>query len=106
MVKVGLIKPELQLCYANGIQLVIVDVIYKEKYSSLGTFNEEMYVQNEEVAEVTNETHENDLLPNDELNNDEINEDGIFSYRRNRCSYEVRRSYVEKKKGCQTFKNF
>lgn len=83
IVKLGrVIKPDQQLCYAHGIQLAVVDVIYKQKYSSSKAFNEEMSVQND---------------------------DGIFDLSfeitRNRSSYGLRRSYKESKKGGQTFRD-
>ncbi|KAF2892450.1 hypothetical protein ILUMI_13723 [Ignelater luminosus] len=75
MVKVGrLIKPDQQLCYAHGIQLAVVDVLYKQNYSLSEAFNKEMSVQNEAIDEGTDENHESDLA-NEELDNDE---DGSF----------------------------
>ncbi|KAF2888860.1 hypothetical protein ILUMI_17313 [Ignelater luminosus] len=74
MVKVGrLIKPDQQLCYAHGIQLAVVDVLYKQNYSLLKAFNEDMSVQNQ-VDEGMDENHESDLA-NEEHDNDE---DGSF----------------------------
>lgn len=62
MVKVGkLIKPDQQLCYAHGIQLAVVDVIYKQQISS----NEEISMQNETVGERVDENVEDDI-ENDE----------------------------------------
>ncbi|KAJ2937212.1 hypothetical protein O0L34_g19209 [Tuta absoluta] len=50
MVKVGrLITPYQQLCYAHGIQLAIVDVIYKESCSLSETQNTETSMKNEAV---------------------------------------------------------
>ncbi|KAF2892755.1 hypothetical protein ILUMI_13419 [Ignelater luminosus] len=71
MVKVGrLIKPVQQLCYAHGIQLAVVDVLYKQNYSLSKALNEEMSVQNKAVDEGTDENHESDLA-NENLDNDE-----------------------------------
>ncbi|CAG4968127.1 unnamed protein product [Parnassius apollo] len=65
MVKVGkLIKPHQQLCYAHGIQLAVLDVIYKQNTSSRSgheASNEEMSVRNETVSERADENCDNDL---------------------------------------------
>ncbi|CAG4946918.1 unnamed protein product [Parnassius apollo] len=68
MVKVGkLIKPHQQLCYAHGIQLAVLDVIYKQNTSSRSgheASNEEMSVEMRS-SERADENCDNDL-ENDE----------------------------------------
>lgn len=75
MVKVGnLIKPDQQLCYAHGIQLAVLDVIYKPSPEA-EALNEEMAAENEAVSvnEGTNE-----YLQNVEFDSSESDEDGSF----------------------------
>lgn len=67
IVKVGkLIKPDQQLCYAHGIQLAVVDVIYKQQISisSRPEFpeasNEEISEQNQTASERADDNTEDD----------------------------------------------
>ncbi|CAH2097471.1 unnamed protein product [Euphydryas editha] len=60
MVKVGrLINPYQQLCYAHGIQLAVVNIIYKQNYAEI--LNEESAIESESVDEVGSENSENNL---------------------------------------------
>lgn len=61
MVKIGrLIKPDQQLCYAHGIQLAIIDVIYKKQDSS-ETLQDGINKQNEIADYTDKEKTRNDL---------------------------------------------
>lgn len=74
MVKVGrLIKPLQQLCYAHGIQLGVIDVIYKKKENN----DPEDNLQNDNVGTRQANDEENELLDIDEETED-INESEGF----------------------------
>lgn len=81
MVKVGrLIKPDQPLCYAHGIQLAVIDVIYKQNTPEQPEIPDtpeadQVHVQNTPDDEAVEENDETDLLDG-ELDNDE---DGSFN---------------------------
>ncbi|CAG9782300.1 unnamed protein product [Diatraea saccharalis] len=68
MVKVGsLINSYQQLSYAHGIQLAVVDMIYKQNYAEI--LNEKSAIESESVDEVGSENSEKNL-PDEELEDD------------------------------------